>query len=158
MTLISANKKMKSILNNINFNFKKLPRKLENLIDLGFTYENGCVFLSGLYIMDRNSSESEFPDKTGYECFVNSLHIDDYVDNDFLIFSLFFVDKLFSFWHTFDNRSIRAIVSCDEFGAVVRFHLLRENEIWLNENIEASIQPILYIDSPNSTEKAISLL
>jgi hypothetical protein len=52
------------------------------------TIASGMVVIDGCYLLSReakkniNARVSDFSDKTGYECFVNHVHIDDYVPND----------------------------------------------------------------------------
>ncbi|RUO31154.1 hypothetical protein [Aliidiomarina soli] len=154
--MISANDKMVDAISSIEFDIVKLPKKLNRIIAKGFVIKFECVFLRALYAMGRVGRE-DFPDGTGYECFVNHIHMDDYVDSDFLLYSLNFVDTLLSVWRDFDKENIiRAIISCDDYGAVVRFHLLRDNEAWLSDDLEGFIQPVLYIDSCHSVEELIS--
>jgi hypothetical protein len=42
----------------------------------GFVSEEGCCFLRNLYEHRGNACPSMFPDETGYECFVNHIHIE----------------------------------------------------------------------------------
>lgn len=154
MILISANNRILDIISSNDFDLVNLPEDLVGIIDQGFLAEDDCIFLRSLYVLDRNVKKLDFPDSTGYECFVNHIHIDDYVDDNYLKYSFSFVEKLFSMWRHFDgNKTIRAIISCDDFGAVVRFHILRDDETWINDDLECSIQPVLYIDSHHAVKE-----
>ena len=87
-------------------------------------------------------------DKTGYECFINSVHVDDYVQCDYVAYACLFAEALLSTWRHSGARDIaQAIISSDEFGAVVKFHVARSGESWVNEELEKYEQALLVADS-----------
>ena len=57
-----------------------LPYQLRAILSQGFTEQEDCVFLTAMLSGCRTVSQNSFPDKTGYECFVNHIHIEDLVD------------------------------------------------------------------------------
>src|SRR5690554_2407495 len=124
---------------------KTLPMELKKIAKNGFIDKNGCVFLKELANRQTNVNLDDFIDKTGYECFINSLHIDDYVESNFLSYALVFVFELFERWKK--NKNLQAIISVDEFGAVVKLHKDRVGESWIGGNIEDYEEAILAIDS-----------
>jgi hypothetical protein len=141
------NAKMKERLAGIVWHEKKIPEKLLDMLYPGFSIENGCVFLTSLAAKRRNVDGSNFPDKTGWECFVNSIHIDDYCSSAYILNSLIFLDDLFKKWRERKEGVLQAIVSSDEYGVNVKFHLLRDGESWVDQNLEKYEDPILILDS-----------
>jgi len=141
------NAKMKKALVGTVWEGEKIPEKLLDMLCLGFSIENECVFLASLATKRRNVNKDDFPDKTGWECFVNSIHIDDYCSSAYILNSLIFLDDLFKKWRERREGVLQAIVSSDEFGANVKFHLLRDGESWVDHDLEKYEDPILVLDS-----------
>jgi hypothetical protein len=114
----------------------------------GFIVRDGCVFLSALLSSEVSVTRSDFPDKTGFECFINSFHIDDYVEDKYIENAALFIEKLFAMWKSFNKEGdIQAIISLSDFGAVVRFHIIRECEYWLSPDLEEYAEGILIASS-----------
>jgi len=147
--LIAVNKKFKEVAGGI----RRGGALAENLLELlasGVVIDDGCAFLAALQIRGGNSRLDSFPDRTGYECFINSIHIDDYVTSDFVLQACLFVEALFESWRGGEGtgcRKLQAIISCDEFGAVVKFCLVRDGESWLSDDLEKYEEGILVADS-----------
>lgn len=114
---------------------KNIPGELLKIIRHGFFECDGCFFLSAFSLRLKNVSKDEFPDKTGYECFVNSINIDDYVSSDFLSYTTLFVESLLRSWRE-DWGDLQAIISASEFGVQARFHVVRDHESWLSDELE----------------------
>ena len=53
------------------------PRR-RNLVEPGFTEIEGAVLLETQEKLAKGVRPGNFPDLTGYECFVNHVHIEDY--------------------------------------------------------------------------------
>lgn len=125
-----------------------LPAELSKLAAGGFFEQNGIHFLSCLEPLARSAVLSDFVDRTGYECFVNSIHVDDYVSDDFLGCAIDFADQLFVAWRNSGvDAVLNVIVSCDETGAVVRCHSSRKGERWLAANLDGYDEAVLVVDS-----------
>ena len=126
------NKKMYNLYNSIEFDKVNLDKKLLSIVSNGFLEVDGCYFISKLFENCNNVSKADFIDKTGYECFVNSIHIDDYVDNIFLGQAFLLVEKVFEIWNE-KNKAylLTGLVSETEFGANVKFYLKRPNEEYI---------------------------
>ena len=78
-----------------------------------------------------------FLDETGYECFINHIHIDAHSDEP-LPLAMVFADKIGKAWaSSAEVNSLRVIVSCNDTGCVVRCHVVRPLQSWLDENLEA---------------------
>jgi len=114
---------------------KKLNDNLNHLLLEGFLFYEDCCFLTTLYKQQNHINKSDFIDKTGYECFINSVHIDDYVEKDLFEQVILFSIKLIELWNNQNNKLIlNMILSETDFGFNLKFHVYRENERWINEN------------------------
>ena len=58
--------------------------ELDTIVRMGLVQVGSLFFLKKLYQNDTNATADDFIDSTGYECFVNSLHVDDYVHDNYL--------------------------------------------------------------------------
>ena len=123
---------------------KKLDFSLNELLSDGFINRNECFLLTKLYKNQAHISANDLIDKIGYECFVNSLHIDDYVDNDHFIQTILFSEAILKLWNESNNKEVlEVIVSETDFGFNIKFHVKRNNEVWIDlndlNNIEEAI-------------------
>ncbi len=108
---------------------------LSAILANGFSTQHGCYLLSAFYQNNLHISLDSFVDKTGYECFINSFHIDDFVDEDFFEQSVLFIDALLNKWRILNNDLVlNIILSKTDFGFNIRFHVHREGEEWINMN------------------------
>jgi hypothetical protein len=135
------NQSMREYLSNLQAYDSVLSRKLSSVLVAGFVEEEGCVLLASEAhnpVADRAATQ----DETGYECFVNHLHIKNLGE------ALEFARRL--------NRALAerfevdfvVIVSFDGREATVRFHKLRAGQTWLNENLEGYLEEgIAILDS-----------
>ncbi|AOB31662.1 hypothetical protein AKI39_14640 [Bordetella sp. H567] len=121
---------------------------LTAIIDEGFDVRAGCYFLAALLRKATNVSRSSFIDCTGYECFVNSIHIEDYDDQAPLAQAVQFISRVFSGWRTWTyTSSLVAIVGGNESSVVVKFHAKRPTERWLSDDIELYDDPTMSVES-----------
>ena len=117
-----------------------LPAKLNELLSAGFIDQDGCVFFARLAKRASGASRSDFPDLTGYECFVNHVHIDDYVeDGDATTLAALGVAFARRLCELLSARSgeFNIIVGSDLVSCSVRFHRVRAGEAWLSEDLES---------------------
>lgn len=150
--MIQSNYMMRAKLPRIGNGSRSIAQSLLKLLESGFAVLDGCVLLQSLLSLNKNAKLQDFPDKTGFECYVNSIHIDDYVEGGDFEQSIPFLFELFATWNkTFQNKILRAIISSDEFGTVLRFHVVREGDSWLSENLEEYEEAILIADSTDVT-------
>jgi hypothetical protein len=134
---MKMNKIMSELHDGITEPFVSLPNGLADLLLGDFVEIEGCVFLSSLYSQNGNARRNMFPDDVGYECFVNHIHIDDYAKELFVEIALEFTRQLELKWIAqYINGILRIILSCEEDNYVVRFHLMREGQIWLKDDLE----------------------
>ncbi len=114
-----------------------LPQKLLKLLDEGFVEEDRCVFLSRLR-KDAPVQRLDFLDRTGYEAFVNHVHLEDFLENGGLpplamlgrgiAFARELLERLSRLHGT---REFRVIVASDGRTTTVRFHTIRPDEQWV---------------------------
>ena len=119
---------------------KALPQKLLMLLNSGFVEEEQCLFLSVLK-QGTPVKRVDFPDRTGYECFVNHIHIEDYLENgglpplELLGRGIALARELkaqLSQLH--GGKHFRIIVAFDGSSCTVRFHAVRADERWVDKD------------------------
>ena len=117
-----------------------LPAKLSDLLSAGFVDQDGCVFFAQFAKRTSGADHSDFPDLTGYECFVNHVHIDDYVEDadpqTLAAMGVAFARRL---CELLSERSgdFNVIVGSDDLSCSVRFHRVRASEAWLGDDLES---------------------
>src|SRR6185312_7145340 len=92
-----------------------LPDRLSEMIATGFVEHHGCVFLSELFKTSKAVTEEDFPDKTGHECFVNHVHIDDFVDSEEIVpVAIIFLARISEMLKTkYPKYEFRGLLSAD---------------------------------------------
>lgn len=142
---MKVNKIMKGLL--VEVKRVALEVELNRIAHSGFVEREGCMFLAALNPQSHMALCS-FPHRTGYECFVNSIHVDDYVRTDILASAVSWLSLVLDQW----NKSglpgtLQGYVSHDEFGAIVKVHVFRLDEPWLSDNLEGFEQAVLAVNS-----------
>ena len=156
--MIKMNQKMKHALHATEWTSNELPETLSNLAVRGFIEHDECFFLASTIEKKTNISSSDFPDKTGYECFINSIHIDDHIQSDYLINACLLAETILKKLSMLEkNQLLRIIISSNEFGATLKVHLLRTGESWLASNLEEYDEAILFMDSIDYCSSKASL-
>lgn len=140
------NKKMFHLVSRTLTKNSSIDNRLAELISDGFVTIGDCCVLNSLYENNRHIKPSDFEDKTGFECFVNSFHIDDYVEDDFLSQSLLFSDLLFQEWKSLmTDTSLEVIISETDFGINIKFHVMRDDEVWINDSDLDKFEEALFV-------------
>lgn len=136
-----------------------LESTLKAIGDGGFTVRENCYFLAALFPQAQNVTKASFPDCTGYESFVNSLHIEDYDDTAPLSQAIQFVMHVFFAWRaSVPTLTLTSIVSADEFIVVVKFHVKRPGEQLISDNIEDYEDSIMLVDSSEDLDANLARL
>ena len=126
----------------------ELNSELDTIVRMGLVEVGNLIFLKKLYQNDTNATADDFIDSTGYECFVNSLHVDDYVHDNYLQQAIIFAKHIFKEFRLQEVKMpLVCIMSLDEFGLTIKFHLSRGNESFLNEDLNGYEEAILVVDS-----------
>lgn len=119
---------------------------------MSFIEREGCHFLDSLLNDCKSVHKSAFPDETGYECFVNHLHIDEPTVNGGVLTAIAILCELDRKWRSskFRDLDLCHIVSCDpESGeSVYRCHVARPGQRWLGENIDRYPEMIITAGCP----------
>jgi hypothetical protein len=117
-----------------------LPQKLLTLVNGGFVEEDECVFLA-LLKKAAPVTRLDFPDRTKYECFVNHIHIEDYLENgglpplQMLGRGLAMARELKAQLLRLEgNKHFRIIVAFQGPSCTVRFHTIRLDEEWVDKD------------------------
>ena len=127
-----------------------IDSKLAAIADSGIVAVDDVFFLHELAKAKTNAKKENFPDKTGYECFINHVHIEDYVADNFAGHAWSFAARTLKKWtdEKFNGQFV-AIISSDEESTTVRFHHKRPNESWLANDLDGFEQAVLEISSYN---------
>lgn len=146
---------------------------LELILQKGFYFKDDCCLLSE-NISKAKVSLADFQDKTGYECFVNKIHIEDLLPwpekiphiqicLQALHMLLEIAKKLAQLSSQGNYRFILSIDQDEEDpflnSYILRFHKIRENECYLDANLELYESAMFVLDlntyDINSTTKDI---
>jgi hypothetical protein len=133
--MLLMNTAMIDIYNTAQWMDVNLDIKLQKILDKGFYQKEGFVFLNSLFIKTKTSYDSKtFGDQTGYECFTNHIHLEDFVVENFFEQAYLFTEKVFKLWNKAENiGTLKAIIGNREKEVTFRFHLVRPNEYWIDE-------------------------
>lgn len=146
--MFTMNSEMCETYKKIRVDNKQLARELRAISSSGFVSKGECFFLKDCVELDTNATSQDFPDNTGYECFINSVNVDDYVENNYLEQGILFAREVFNSFRQLDvNKTLNCIMSMDEFGLKVKFHTIRAGESWLSDDLEGFEESILVVDS-----------
>lgn len=124
----------------------ELPAKLRSLISSNVVEAGGCFFLEPFYDsgMDMEHLLQQLQDRTGVECFVNHIHVSDYVDSRtgsdpirYLVTGLRYACLLQSKLKIIGGFEIIVSYGEDEIpDCTVHFHKTRENEKYLLDELD----------------------
>lgn len=120
---------MRRFLNDPHTSEASLSSSLLDVLASGFVEENGCVLLASTGRQTAFTPALSH-DETGYECFVNHLHVEKLGE------ALEFGRRLDKALREKFTGPFAVIVSYDGREATVRFHRRRSNQSWLSENLE----------------------
>ncbi len=120
-----------------------LDNGLGNVINLGFIEIKDSVFLSIFKERIEHVNLTDFHDKTGFECFVNKVHIKDYLAKENLS-KKFLIEQTITFAvqikkaleANFVDSKFEVFASFDINHFTSNFHKVRSNEKWLSDDIE----------------------
>ncbi|MDB4971529.1 MAG: hypothetical protein JWN44_7218, partial [Myxococcales bacterium] len=116
-----------------------VPPDLARLVDEGFETMDGCVVFRRLAKRMSTTKSSDFPDRTGRECFVNHLHVEDYTTAkdalELAATGFAFAKRLEEALRSRGEHFI-IIVSSDAESCSVRFHKARDGESWLADDLD----------------------
>jgi hypothetical protein len=155
---VRMNRKMRSSLGEANpadfAQSEKLSEELSQLLAQGFTDLDGAIVFTAMRSIAENVNHKNFPDLTGFECFVNHIHVEE-LDKPILnqtallrqgiAFAFATESQLRS---TSPGKPFKVIVAATEHGCGVRFHLARPGEEWLASDLHGyGEEAILVLES-----------
>ena len=125
-----------------------LTPELARIADSGLMPLQGCNILREFAEMKTNASPRDFPDKSGYEAFINSIHIDDYVSENLVGYACELILQVFLYWTKLPGRDVlRGIIAKSGDVAVVKIHTVRPGESLLSSDLEGFSEAILITES-----------
>ena len=139
---------MKNIIDRIGLDPEapvQLLPALAVLVEPGFVRLNGAIVLRALAQGARAVSLSDFPDETGYESFVNHIHIEDYMPHGgeptsasaLLTNGISLASSLRKLLRqSFPGEEFEVILTLQENHCAVRFHKKRMGELWLGDDLD----------------------
>ena len=146
-----------------NLQGQKLLPRLKKHLDEGVIEQDDCWFLASMRNANPDYTIKSMQDRTGLECFINKIHVDTYEENDLpmLLGQGFLMVK--GLLEILEPRGVFNIIldlsrSLDEkrpfMTANVRFHKVRQNEKWLNPDLDKNQSNALLVfttdKQPNS--------
>jgi hypothetical protein len=135
------NRRMKDLFDaGIATSIAVVPPDLARLVDEGFDTIEDCVVFHRLAKRMTNTKSSDSPDRTGRECFVNHVHVDDHTPStsalELAAIGFAFAKRLQEALPSLGGHFI-IIVSSDAESCSVRFHKARDGESWLSDDLDA---------------------
>ncbi len=136
---------------------KALPQKLLALLNGGFVEEDQCVFLA-LLKKSAPVKRIDFHNRTQYECFVNHIHIEEYLENgglpplEMLGRGIALARELKAqLSRLYGTKHFRVIVAFQGTTCTVRFHTVRPDEEWVDKDATHAVpEPIAILDTQES--------
>lgn len=138
-----------------------LPYGLNEIIEQDFVELHGCFLSKKLLSYCNSVTPDVFEDEIAFECFVNSIHIEDYVSDKYLQYSIIFCNSIIKKWNENHVDRLNVIISLDDETLLptIKFHLKRKGVSWLDEdNLDSSIQAVLVTGNEISKDKLSNLL
>lgn len=176
--MLEMNKKMAEEYNQVSLQGVELAPELKDIAESGFEEIRGRFYLRDLLPkveekeqeQDMDSHElDETPcqlppmDDIGAECFINSLHIDDYVQSDYFAQGILFAKEVLRKWKLFNQKLELAVIlsqSHDESGIMrrdglgvnVKFYVRRDGDEWVFDDLEGFEQEeVMVVDSTETS-------
>ena len=121
-----------------------LADKLKSILSQPIEERDGMFIQKTAPAEISSRMRANLQDRTGLECFINHIHIEDYLDDNEkrtsagillqgLTYAISLRQKLRG---THSGASFNIILTQSAESCSVRFHKIRENESWLRNDIE----------------------
>lgn len=132
-----------------------VPSPFRLLVFGGFKEVDRCVFFRELFPQNRvdESVLARHQDRTGVECTVNKIHLEDFLEKgmareapSLALIAVECAKFLAGHLHKkLAGYSFRIIVSVDDRVCTMRFHKLRDGEVWFRD-INATEEALLVME------------
>lgn len=152
--MINANERMLQILYGLRVGSSKpLSSRLASVIGAGIVEEEGCYFLAACRAVTKGDIAA-FGDRTGLECFVNKVYIEEKQSSELQEQGLLFAEALRTLLASRGSFNIIVSISysdldtqSDSLTCTVRFHKMRARESWLKDNLNSYVDEALLVIS-----------
>jgi hypothetical protein len=131
---------------------EKLSKALSQLLAQGFTEFSGAIIFTAARNIGESVEPTNFPDLTGFECFVNHIHVEDQFDppllNEIALLKqgiAFAVETETRLRSEFPGNHFKIIVASTKDGYGVRFHLSRAGEQWLTSDLDSYVKEAILV-------------
>jgi hypothetical protein len=146
---VRTNSRMEGLIRECNPRPRTLTGQLQKILGDGLTYDDGCLVLKSQLRLAQ-PDRGEFQDETGYECFVNHIHLEDILasaDRCILLEqALAFAEELAALRSRAGlSEPIEYIIIGDEDEINVRFHISRPGQSWLVDDLETYAEAVASI-------------
>lgn len=142
---MKINNKMQKYVHKIKSHID-ISNDLIGIMDSGFVTEDGCCYILALRDGVGSISRLSLSDCIDRELFVNSLHLEDYVENDIVGVAIAFMKLVLWKWSSISSDNMRGVLSVNDEACVVKFFLSRGDDLFL-EGLDEYIDAILVLES-----------
>ncbi len=132
----------------------KLEERLSAILDKGIIELRDAIVLGIAKKNARNTPLESFTDITGYECYLNHIHIEDDISETDSIGEeqlrqgiAFAIKTKEILYRQFPGKHFSFIIVLSKDGCTVRFHVIRGQESWLPDNIDSFTEEAILVFS-----------
>ena len=145
------NSAMSALIARCNPSTAELSPALTKVVEEGVFCQQNLVLLASQSRLVQSSVQEELGDETGYECFVNDLHLEDVLgpstECSQLEQALAFGRELARIWvNAGKDGSLLFIIAGNEGEINIRFHRVRVGQAWLADDLETYREPVAAIE------------
>jgi hypothetical protein len=140
-TILESCKSLRELTNHVS-----LPEAIDSAT---FIHSDNCYLIKSLYENRGPVTVADLQDETGFECYVNHIHLDDYAFDERLLAALRVASVIENRWMQSQYRDLplRQIISLDDESCVYRFHVRRNGQNWLAADLGKYEELLIVIDS-----------
>jgi hypothetical protein len=130
---MKMNALMSQLLNrlDVSLDTDSLARSMLTLIEV-----DGSIVLAREFEQAKGVTTNDFPDRTGFEAFVNHVHLSFGGTRQSLRTCIQSAIGLHNELSRYPSRAFTVILSILDDNCVIRFHQLRADETWLSDDLE----------------------
>ena len=148
---------MAQLIRGCNPKTSLLAEPLKRILGEGIAYRDGCLVLKTQLELTQLNARKRFQDETGYESFVNHIHLEDTIASaDVCVLleqALVFADELATLTSKAGIKEpLEYIVISDENDVNVRFHIRRPGQSWLADDLETYEEAVAAVQLPNRAD------
>lgn len=159
--LLKMNKKIEHVIKD-GFSKIILNDELGRIANSGFLENRSCFLISEMYGSEYDSYDikKDFTDETGFEAFVNHLHIEDYCSSKLVSNAICYMSQVFDNWNlVYGDKKLRFIYSISpgldnsEKSHTVRNYVHRSGQDYLVDDLQGyEMESVLLISGDSMPE------